>query len=96
MAKFKVHSASEAIRLLGGPRRIATYLGVDERVIPNWRERGFPAHTYLALSEVFDQLDVAIDPDLWGQWRPVVSWAAVRDGRARYLGQRRRRNGRQR
>ena len=41
-----IKDANEAIDALGGPRTVGELLGVDERVVWNWRERGFPAHRY--------------------------------------------------
>lgn len=43
---LKDKTASEAIDELGGPRMVGTLLGVNERVVWNWRERGFPSHRY--------------------------------------------------
>ena len=93
MAK-RIQSVSDAIAVLGGPRRIATYLGIDERAVPNWRERGFPAHTCVAMQDVFEQLNMTVDPELLGQTKPAVTWSAVAEGRARYTGPRRKSNGR--
>jgi hypothetical protein len=46
----KVFSADEAIDRLGGPRTVGELLGgVNERVVWNWRERGFPAHRYIEI-----------------------------------------------
>jgi hypothetical protein len=47
-----ITSADEAIDALGGPRKVGKMLKepsgepVDERVVWNWRIRGFPAHRY--------------------------------------------------
>ena len=41
-----IKDANEAIDALGGPRTVGDLLGVDERVVWNWRERGFPWHRY--------------------------------------------------
>ena len=48
-----IKSADEAIDALGGPRTVGELLdGVDERVVWNWRKRGFPPHRYPAISKL--------------------------------------------
>jgi hypothetical protein len=53
----KVYSADEAIDRLGGPRIVADLLStndrvVDERVVWNWRKRGFPWHRYPEIGDL--------------------------------------------
>ncbi len=83
-----IDTMNEAFAELGGPRKIATYLGVDEGAVGNWRDRKFPAWTHLALTDAFEQLGIALDPRLCNQHYPAVTWAAVRDGRASYQSKR--------
>lgn len=47
-----IKSADEAIDELGGPRTVGELLGIDERVVWNWRSRGFPSHRYPAISRL--------------------------------------------
>lgn len=97
MSKLKtISNMAEAIDELGGPRKIATYLGIDEGAVTNWRSRGFPAWTYVALNAVFTQSNITIEPELFHQRWPSVPWEAVRDGRASYQSRRKKRarNGR--
>ena len=80
-----ITNVSEAIEALGGPRKIATYLGIDETPIQwLWPKRGFPARYSWALSEAFEDAGVEIDEDILGQRWPVASWKEVAAGRVQY------------
>jgi hypothetical protein len=92
MSKLKtISNMAEAIDELGGPRKIATYLGIDEGAVTNWRSRGFPAWTYVALNTAFQKSNIVVEPELFNQRWPSVPWEAVRDGLASYQSRRRKR-----
>ena len=51
----KVYSADEAIDGMGGPRRWGYSSAVDERVVWNWRKRGFPSHRYREIKHLLQR-----------------------------------------
>jgi hypothetical protein len=63
----KVYSADEAIDRLGGPRTVGELLGVNERVVWNWRERGFPAHRYIEIRDLLRRQRLRFSPDLFAR-----------------------------
>lgn len=67
--KQKVYSsADEAIDRLGGPRAVGQLLGgVSERVVWNWRERGFPAHRYIEIRDLLRRNRMRFSPELFAR-----------------------------
>jgi hypothetical protein len=63
----QVHSADEAIDRLGGPRTVGELLGVNERVVWNWRERGFPAHRYFEIVALLRRERLKFSRDLFAR-----------------------------
>ena len=69
MSKQMNHSgvtAASIIDALGGPHAVGRMLGLDIRVVSNWKTRGFPPDTYVALSRRLRARHMAAPPELWG------------------------------
>ena len=56
-----------AIYALGGSSAVAEILGIDERVVSNWPERGLPPDTYAALAPLLTKLGREAPPVMWRQ-----------------------------
>jgi len=70
----ELNSANEVIDALGGTGAVADWLGVDIRVVSNWRVRGLPPETYKAFNTRLDSLGGWTAPSsLWRQKEPVKS-----------------------
>ncbi|WP_375454825.1 YdaS family helix-turn-helix protein [uncultured Methylobacterium sp.] len=65
-----VISVTEAITALGGTKAVANLLGSKQQAVSNWRRTGFPANTYVALSEALRHVGVEAPPSLWGMAEP--------------------------
>jgi len=59
--------AAMAIDKLGGSTEVAHLLGLDERVVSNWKRRGLPPHTHHALPPLLRELRIDAPPDMFGQ-----------------------------
>lgn len=59
--------AHQAIDALGGTQSVADYLGIDQRVVTNWRVRGLPPDTYAALAPKLMSVGLKFSPELFGQ-----------------------------
>jgi hypothetical protein len=59
-------TAASIIDALGGPHAVGRMLGLDIRVVSNWKTRGFPPDTYVALAAVLRKRHMAAPPELWG------------------------------
>lgn len=55
----------EVIDTLGGTGAVARLLGVDDRVVSNWRGRGLPPETYLVLTQALRSRRRSAPPGLW-------------------------------
>ena len=62
---------SMAIDALGGTTTVAAMLGLDYRVISNWRVRGFPPDVYDALAPLLRKKGFKVPPGYFGQ-RPLI------------------------
>ena len=70
----ELRSANEVIDALGGTGAVAAWLGVDIRVVSNWRVRGLPPETYKAFNTELDRLGGWSAPaSLWRQKEPAKS-----------------------
>lgn len=63
----QVNTAAEVIDLLGGNVALAKTLGLDSRVVTNWRERGLPPSTFYALTNLLNAKGYYAPPSLWRQ-----------------------------
>ena len=59
--------AAMAIDKLGGSTEVAELLGLDERVVSNWRRRGFPPSAHYAVPPLLRELRIDAPPDMFGQ-----------------------------
>ena len=59
--------AAMAIDKLGGSTEVAELLGLDERVVSNWKRRGLPPDTYDAMVPLLRELGVPTPPTMWRQ-----------------------------
>jgi hypothetical protein len=71
-----------AIYALGGSSAVAEILGIDERVVSNWPERGLPPDTYAALAPLLTKLGREAPPIMWRQ-RMALHKKVVRPPRPR-------------
>jgi hypothetical protein len=55
----------ELIKSIGGTRVVAKMFGLKPNAITYWRRCGFPADTYLVLSEELAKIGKEADPSLW-------------------------------
>jgi hypothetical protein len=62
-AKF----ADQAIDALGGTMAVADLFKLDQRVVSNWRIRGFPPDTYAAIAPMLAARGRAVPPQFFGQ-----------------------------
>ena len=58
-------TASEVIDALGGPAAVSRLLGTSTNAVCNWRVRGLPPETFLALSEALKGKELYAMPGLW-------------------------------
>ncbi len=65
-------TAETVIDALGGPYAVGRLFNIDGRVVWNWKGRGLPADTYVALSGLLKKQGIHAPPSLWGQ-REIVS-----------------------
>jgi hypothetical protein len=63
----QINYASEAIDALGGHRAVAKLFDIDDRVVSNWRVRGFPPSSYAALAPLLVERGCNFSPGLFGQ-----------------------------
>ncbi len=61
----QINSASEVIDRLGGNSVVASLIGVTPNAVGNWRQRGLPPETFVALSEALNAKDLYAPPSLW-------------------------------
>lgn len=61
----EIAAAGKLITELGGGTRLARLLGVERSAVYNWRQRGFPRHTYIALQRILTDRGLSADPSLW-------------------------------
>ena len=71
MSRKHLLTAEGVIDALGGPYAVGRLFGVDGRVVWNWKTRGLPADTYVALSMLLKKRGIDAPPSLWGQ-REIV------------------------
>lgn len=65
MAK-QVKTAVEAISVLGGPTAVARMLGIkNSRVVWNWRVRGLPPESFVALQAALKSKGFSAPTSLW-------------------------------
>ena len=64
---IKVSTADEAIDAMGGPRRVGELLELDERVVWNWRKRGFPSHRYPKIRALMQRERLKFPPDVFAR-----------------------------
>lgn len=64
MAK-QIKSADDVIDRLGGTNAVAEMLGYSATRVSNWRTRGLPPETYLALTAALDSRGFYAPPSLW-------------------------------
>lgn len=62
----KINTADEAIDGLGGTSAVARALGVDNRVVSNWRKRGLPREKFLVLGALMRRQQMKFSPALFG------------------------------
>ena len=74
--------AALAINALGGSSEVAYLLGIDERVVSNWPDRGLPPDTYDALAPLVRALKIDAPAVMWRQ-RMIVRKRVVRPPRPR-------------
>jgi len=68
----ELNSATDVIDALGGTGAVADWLGVDVRVVSNWRVRGLPPETFLAFNTKLAKLGGwYAPPSLWRQKEPA-------------------------
>lgn len=68
----QINTADEVIDVLGGTRAVARLMGVDDRVVSNWRERGLPPETFVALTSKLKEKNLDAPPSLWRMRGAVV------------------------
>jgi hypothetical protein len=56
-----------AIKALGGSTKLAELFGLDERLVSNWRRRGLPPDTYVAMAPLLTALGREAPPIMWRQ-----------------------------
>ena len=79
-----IKTVSDAIDALGGPMKIAAYLGIDEAPVSLWRKRGLPAKFSWALYDALEDEKLEFDDKLLGQREPAATWKDVAEGRVVY------------
>lgn len=69
----RINTVDEVIDTLGGTGAVARMLGVDDRLVSNWRrpDRGLPAYTYVALIKALEAKGFSAPSTLWRMWEPV-------------------------
>lgn len=67
-------SAPEVIDALGGDTKFARWCGVSRQRVVMWRKRGFPAVSFVALSErLRAEHQINVSPEAWGMIEAVAS-----------------------
>ena len=62
----EVKSAREAIEAMGGNQAVAALTGKKTQHVTNWKKDGFPANTFLILTDELARLGYRASPKLWG------------------------------
>jgi len=79
--------ATMAIDALEGSSKVAELLGIDERVVSNWPQRGLPPDTYAALAPLLVGLGREAPPAMFRQ-RMIVRKKVKRPPRRQANGNR--------
>lgn len=74
-----MRSVAEVVEALGGDATVAKRFGVSQQAVRNWREKQFPANTYLAITRILFDLGHTADAALW----PMVDLSKPRPRRTR-------------
>lgn len=61
----QINSADDVIDRLGGTVAVSKMFEVDPRVVSNWRTRGLPPETFVALSAALNAKNCFASPSLW-------------------------------
>jgi DNA-binding transcriptional regulator YdaS (Cro superfamily) len=65
-AKVKnLSTAAEVITALGGDVKLARRLGLPTQNVWNWRKRGLPARTYIAINSMLRRAGYRAPASLW-------------------------------
>ena len=59
-------SAREIIAIMGGNQPVAKLTGRKTQHVTNWKKDGFPADTFLILTDALARLGYRASPELWG------------------------------
>jgi len=71
-ALVPLKSVDEGIELLGGPTKLAEYLGLKQHTVSGWKDDGFFAtNTFYALRPRFEALGREATPRLWRMREPA-------------------------
>lgn len=68
----QINTVSEVIDRLGGNSVVAAALGLTPNAVGNWRERGFPPETFIALTDLLNAKGCFAPPKLW-KMREITS-----------------------
>jgi hypothetical protein len=61
----QINTADEVIDRLGGNSVVAGLIGVTPNAVGNWRVRGLPPETFVALTTALNAIDLYAPPSLW-------------------------------
>lgn len=61
----QINTADDVLDRLGGTNAVAKLLDCDARVVSNWRARGLPPETFVALTQALNAKDLYAPPSLW-------------------------------
>ena len=67
MNASQIKTASDVIDRLGGTVAVAELLGVESRVVSNWRVRGIPPEWFNAMDGLLRAKGLHAPPALWRQ-----------------------------
>lgn len=60
-----IKSADDVIDKLGGTNAVARLMRLDARAVSNWRKRGLPPETFVALTAALNANGLYAPPSLW-------------------------------
>mgnify|MGYP001611466370 CR=1 FL=1 len=68
----QINTVDDVIDRLGGNTVLALALGLTPNAVGNWRERGLPPETFVALTGLLNAKDLYAPPSLW-RMREIAS-----------------------
>ncbi len=66
----QINSAPEVIAVLGGPTAVGKLFDVRPNAVSQWKTRGFPPETYVALMAALAEKGFSAPASLWQMRKP--------------------------